>query len=94
MEPLEQALISFLSTLLDLPVDEELRTLLGHKIKQAGLGIPNPTKFAEVAHDISKRTCRQIVSSLRHNYDLNIQEHADCVKVTRCMASVDCWALE
>jgi len=42
LDPLEKALSSFLSTMLDAPLDEELRTLLGHKVKQAGMGISKP----------------------------------------------------
>ena len=47
LDPLEAALSSFLSTLLDTPLDDDgkLQTLLGHKVKQARIGIPNLTAF-------------------------------------------------
>ena len=77
LEPLEDALASFLSTLLDAPLDDDgkLRTLLGHKVKQAGMGIPKPTKFAASVFETSLSAYSKLIRSLRHRIDIDMDAH-------------------
>ena len=77
MDPLEAALSSFLSTLLDAPFDDDgrLRTLLGHKVKQAGMGIPNPTAFAAKAYQTSRGACENLIAALKQRLDIDVAEH-------------------
>ena len=85
MGPLEEALCSFLSTLLDVPLGEDgqLRRLLSHKVKQAGMGILIPTESAEVAFATSTAASEMLVNALRQGLDLDIEEHQRTVQQAR-----------
>ena len=85
MGPLEEALCSFLSTLLDVQLGEdgELRRLLSHKVKQAGMGILIPTESAEVAFATSTAASEMLVNALRQGLDLDIEEHQRTVQRAR-----------
>ena len=77
MDPLEAVLSSFLSSLLDAPLDEDgkLRTLLGHKVKQAGMGIPNPTAAADRAYEASRDASGNLIAALKQQLDIDVTEH-------------------
>ena len=56
MHPIEDALHhkKFLPNLLDATMDGDLRKLRGQRVKNAGLGIPNPVEMAGEQHMMSK----------------------------------------
>ena len=91
MEPLEAALASFLSTLLDVEMDArgDLRTLLGHKVKQAGMGIPKPTVSAKTAFQTSEEASQLLISSLKLRLDVDVVQHKAQVARARNTAVAD-----
>jgi hypothetical protein len=96
MEPLEEALSSFLSTLLDVDMDAagDLRTLLGHKVKQAGMGIPKPTVSAKTAFKTSEEASQLLISSLKQRLDVDVDRHKAQVARARNTAVADREAVE
>ena len=96
LEPLEDALASFLSTLLDAPLDDDgkLRTLLGHKVKQAGMGIPKPTVSAESVFETSLSACSELIRSLRHRIDIDTDAHKQQVGAARNAARAERESIE
>ena len=78
MGPVESALRDFLSTLLDVQVNEtvgqELRQLLACKPKMGGLGIMDPTILAAFAFETSKECCDHLTAALRNCVDVDIEQ--------------------
>ena len=72
----------------------DLRTLLGHKVKQAGMGIPKPTVSATTAFETSKEACQLLISSLKQRLDIDVEAHKQQVARARNTAVADREAVE
>ena len=86
--PVETALCSYLSNMLDVPLDAdgELRKLLGQKVKQGGMGIQNPTTLAEGWLETSLEVSEALISALKSGVDVNVEQHEISVRATRNQA--------
>jgi hypothetical protein len=82
--PVETALCSYLSNMLDVPLDAdgELRKLLGQKVKQGGMGIQNSTTSAEGWLEISLEASEALISALKSGVDVNVEQHETSVRAT------------
>ena len=45
-------------------INADFRQILGHSVKNGGLGIPDPWFSAEIAYNTSKASSRELVDSL------------------------------
>eukprot|EP00957_Ditylum_brightwellii_P056004 4244159-Ditylum_brightwellii.AAC.1 len=81
MGPLEEALQKeFLPALFGESIGDDLRSLLCHSMKWAGLGVPNPTEAAERSHSTSVECCEVLVASLLEGQLLSYGHHKGCVR--------------
>ena len=87
--PVEVALKSFLSTLLDVGLDEQgtLRELLGHRVKNAGIGIGDPTKYAAECFEVSEECVSYLSRSLKYGNEIDVDQHAKVARNGRNMCS-------
>lgn len=83
--PVEDALKRFCCTLLDTTLDDQgdFRKLLSHKVKQAGLGIMDPTESAAHAFEVSERACTMLANAIRLGIDIDVVEFTKSVKGAR-----------
>ena len=58
----------------------DLRELLGHAVKQGGIGIPDPRKSAERGHATSVEAYEVLIKSLLEESDLNYVGHWSCAR--------------
>ena len=89
--PVEEALKSFLSTLLDVGLDARgnLRELLGHRVSNAGAGIGDPTKYAAKCLETSEECVSYLTTSLRLGNEIDVDRHAKIARNARNIATAD-----
>ena len=61
-------------------IDADFRKILGHSVKNDGLGIPDPRLSVECAYNTSKAASRELVDSLLGGSVLNYVGHRACVR--------------
>jgi len=82
------ALCSYLSHMLDITLDADgkLQRLLGHKVKQNGMGIQNPTALGEGWLKTSLKVSKVLISKLKSKFDMNEEKHKTIMRATRYRA--------
>ena len=82
--PLEEALVDkFIPQLFGVEVTLDDRQLFELPVRNAGLGISNPTSTAEVVHKTSVQCTKLLVNSLCGKGTFDIRAHVDCVNTAR-----------
>eukprot|EP00957_Ditylum_brightwellii_P010950 829266-Ditylum_brightwellii.AAC.1 len=56
-------------------IGDDLRSLLCHSVKRAGLGVPNPTEATERSYSTSVECCEVLVDSLLEGTPLSYGLH-------------------
>ena len=84
MGPIEEALRekSFPSLFGGEDITADFRKILGHSVKNSGLGTPDPWMSAESAYNTSNVAIRELVDSLLGGSVLNYVGHMACVHKT------------
>ncbi|KAL7474091.1 hypothetical protein ACHAW6_000085 [Cyclotella cf. meneghiniana] len=92
--PVEQALrTKFLPAITGFtnPINDELRTLLGNRVKTGRLAIRDPTVMAASLYSTSVNATDMLAGTLTRNEPINIDAHHNCVRAagaayqkTRC----------
>jgi hypothetical protein len=83
MGPIEEALKEhFLPALFGGKVDADLRELVGHSVRNGGLGLPDPTLTAARNHETSVSCCVELTDSLLEGIELDCAEHYKCCRAS------------
>ena len=82
LEPIERAIRDkFLPVLLKVDsIGAEMRQLLSHGLKQAGLGVRHPVESADVQFQTSQSACAVLTDALFYGTDFDLGEHREAVK--------------
>ena len=80
MVPIEEATREKLSPSLfrGEEIDANFRKILGHSVKQGGLGIPDPRQLVECTYNTSKAASRELVDYFLGDSVLNYVGHRAC----------------
>ncbi|KAL7477235.1 hypothetical protein ACHAW6_003052 [Cyclotella cf. meneghiniana] len=85
LAPIENALrTKFLPAILGIngPTDDELRTLLGNRVKTGGLAIRDPTLTATSLYSTSVESTNMLTGTFIRNKPINVKAHRTCVRAT------------
>jgi len=84
LEPLEEAIREeFLPALLGVDkteIDDDMRNLIAHSVKNGGMAIPNPVEAAPLLYKSSVEASSVLVEALRSGGSLNQTAHRECVR--------------
>ena len=70
-------------------IDDDTRRLMAQAPKYGGLGIRNPCEATERLHDASEEVSATLVDALLGCTELDLQEHARCVRQAQTAARLE-----